>query len=127
MNGDPQIIDRDDHYVKYANGVVYDSTTGLEWIAGPGKNMSWEEAKEWAAGLEIDGTGWRLPERKELESIYKKGAGKRNMTRLLETPAWWAWSAEHDDNPSASLFDFSGGTRDWHSRTPRAYAVRVRS
>jgi hypothetical protein len=126
MNEDSQVIDRDDHYVKYANGVVYDSKTGLEWIAGPGKNMSWEEAKEWAAGLEIDGSGWRLPERKELESIYKEGAGKRNMTRLLETPAWWAWSAEHDDNLSASLFDFSGGTRDWHSRTPRAYAVRVR-
>ena len=126
MNENPQVIDRDDHYVKYANGVVYDSKTGLEWIAGPGKNMSWEEAKQWAAGLEIDGSGWRLPERKELESIYKEGAGKRNMTRLLETVAWWVWSAEQDDNLSSSLFDFSGGTRDWHSRIPRAYAVRVR-
>ena len=126
MNEDPRVIDRDDHYVKYANGVVYDSKSGLEWIAGPGKNMSWEEAKEWAAGLEIDGSVWRLPVRKELETLYQKGKGKRNMTRLLETPAWWAWSAEHDDNLSSGLFDFSSGTRDWHSRTPRAYAVRGR-
>ena len=33
MHGDFQIIDRDDPYVKYANGVVLDSNTGLEWFA----------------------------------------------------------------------------------------------
>ena len=126
MNVDPQVIDRDDHYVKYANGVVYDSKTGLEWIPGPGRNLSWDEAKEWAKCLEIDGSGWRMPTRKELETLYQEGKGKRNMTRLLETAAWWVWSAEHDDSMSSSLFDFSRGTRDWHSRTPRAYAVRTR-
>jgi hypothetical protein len=126
MKEAPQVIDRDDHYEKYANGVVYDTKTGLEWIAGPGKNMDWQEAKEWAMGLDIDGGGWIMPSRKEFETLYQEGRGKRNMTRLLETPAWWAWSAEHEDNLSSSLFDFSGGTRDWYSRTPRAYAVRVR-
>jgi hypothetical protein len=126
MQADPQIIDRDGHYLKYANGVVHDTKTGLEWIAGPGRNMSWEEAKEWAKGLEIDGSGWRIPAHKELETLYQEGKGKRNMTRLLETEAWWVWSAEHDDRLSSSLFDFSSGNRDWHSRTPRAYAVRTR-
>ena len=121
-----QIVDRDDQYLKSTSGVVYDSKTGLEWIAGPGRNMSWDEAREWAEGLEIDGSGWRLPTRKELKALYQEGKGKRNMTRLLETAAWWVWSAEHDDSLSSSLFDFSRGTRDWHSRTPRAYAVRAR-
>ena len=58
MQADAQITDRDGHYLKYANGVVYDTKTGLEWIAGPGRNMSWEEAKKWAKGLKIDGSGW---------------------------------------------------------------------
>lgn len=125
MAGESQIVDRDEHYVKYANGVVYDSKTGLEWIAGPGRNMSWDEAKKWARSLEIDGGGWRMPSKKELETIYQEGKGKRNMTRLLETATWWVWSAEQDDGLSSSLFDFSRGSRDWHSRTPRAYAVRA--
>jgi hypothetical protein len=126
MHEESQVIDRDEHYSKYANGVVYDSKTKLEWIAGSGKNMSWVEAKEWAKDLEIDGSGWRMPTRKELETLYQEGKGKRNMTRLLETAAWWVWSAEHDDSVSSNLFDFSRGARDWHSRTPRAYAVRAR-
>ena len=126
MPGDFQIIEQDDHYLKYDNGVVYDSKTGLEWIAGPGRNMNWTEAKAWAEGLEIDGRGWRMPTRKELETLYQEGKGKRNMTRLLETAAWWVWSAEHDESAASSLFDFSRGERDWHSRTPRAYAVRAR-
>jgi hypothetical protein len=126
MPEESQIVDHDDHYVKYANEVVYDSKTGLEWIAGPGRNMSWVEAGEWAKGLEIDGSGWRIPTSKELETLYQEGKGKRNMTPLLETAAWWVWSAEPDDSVSSSLFDFSRGTKDWHSRTPRAYAVRTR-
>ena len=126
MQDESQIVDRDEHFLKYANGVVYDSKTGLEWIAGPGRNMTWAEAEEWARGLEIDGRGWRLPARKELETLYQEGKGKRNMTGLLETESWWVWSADPDDSASSSLFDFSRGNRDWHSRKPRAYAVRTR-
>ena len=126
MPEESQIVDHDDHYLKYANGVVHDTKTDLEWIVGPGRKMSWEEAKEWAKDLKIDGSGWRMPTHKELETLYQEGKGKRNMTRLLETAAWWVWSAEHDNSLSSSLFDFSRGNRDWHSRTPRAYAVRAR-
>lgn len=125
MDVESQIIDRDDHYSKYANGMVHDSRTGLEWIAGPGRKMNWDEAKKWAKSLEIDGSGWRMPAQKELETLYQEGKGKRNMTRLLETEAWWVWSAKHEDGASSNLFDFSRGTKDWHSRTPRAYAVRT--
>ena len=126
MNEESKIIKRDDHYLKYENGVVYDSKTGLEWIAGPARITSWDEAKQWAKGLEIDGSGWRMPTPKELETIYQDGKGKRNMTPLLETAAWWVWSTEEHESASSSLFDFSRGSRDWHSRTPRAYAVRAR-
>ena len=78
MVGESQIVDRDEHYVKFAKGVVYDAKTGLELIDG-----------------------------------------------LLETGTCGVWSAEQDEGLSSSLFDFSRGSRDWHSRTPRAYAVRA--
>lgn len=126
MQEKSQIVDRDDHFSKYVNGVVYDSKTNLEWFAGPGRKMSWPEAKEWAKGLETDGGDWRLPTRNELESLFQEGKGNRNMTRLLETESWWVWSAEHEDDVSSNLFDFSRGSKDWHSRAPRAYAVRAR-
>lgn len=125
MHGDRHIVDRDGPYVKYANGVVADTKTGLEWVAGPGKIMSWGEANQWAKSLDLDGSGWRLPTSKELETLYQEAKGKRNMTPLLETASWWVWSAEPDDGPSSSLFDFSRGTKDWQSRSPRAYAVRT--
>ena len=126
MNEGSKITDRNDPYLKYANGVVYDSKTNLEWIAGPAGNISWDKAKKWANNLEIDGGGWRIPTREELETLYHEGKGKRNMTPLLETESWWVWSAEEDDSSSSSLFDFSRGTRDWHSRTPTVFAVRAR-
>lgn len=125
MHREFQIVDRDDQYLKYANGVVYDSKTGLEWIAGPGRKMSWDDPKEWAKGIEMDGNGWRMPTRKELETLFQEGKAKRNMTRLLGTAAWWVWSSEHPNSLSSRLFDFSRGNRDWHSRVPRAYAVRA--
>jgi hypothetical protein len=109
MNEESKVIERDDHYLKYENGVVYDSKTGLEWFAGPGRIMTWDEAKVWANNLEIDGSGWRMPTQKELETIYQA-----------------VWSAGTDDSSSFNLFDFSRGERDWHSRAPRAYAVRAR-
>ena len=88
--------------------------------------MSWDEAKEWAKGLEIDLSGWHMPKRKKLGTLYQEGKGKRNMTRLLDNEAWWIWPVGPDDRFLSSLFDFSHGTRYWYSRTPMAYAVHVR-
>lgn len=82
------------------------------------KRIRLDEAKEWTKGLEIDASGWRLPEQNELETLYQEGMGKGYRTRLLETAAWWFWSAEHGDSFSSSLFDFSNGTKGWNSRTP---------
>jgi hypothetical protein len=42
----------------------YDSTTNLTWLANANVNgaMTWSQANNWAAGLDINGvTGWTLP------------------------------------------------------------------
>lgn len=127
---DSNITARDGILVAYASGVVYDRNTGLEWYAGPDKKATWDEAKSWVENLNAAGGGWRMPTRKELKSLYKKGAGTRNMTSLLKTTGWWVWSGETKDSSSAWYFNFYSGSDDWGYRSYanglRGFAVRSR-
>ena len=75
-----KIVKRDRHFEKYDNGVVKDTRTGLEWYAGPDKDTNWHEAKKWVSNLTVDDARWRMPDRHELEALYEKGRGHRNMT-----------------------------------------------
>jgi uncharacterized caspase-like protein len=119
---DPDIVAKDGHYIKYKNGIVYDSKTGLEWVASSQGNLNDGFAKRWVSRLTIGGGGWRMPSEDELKSLYQKGAGTRNMTRLIEAKAWhffsrdsktWHWKGfdfqsfrpfvkRYDDDPTAS-------------------------
>lgn len=67
----------------------------------------------------------------ELEGLYKRGAGKRNMTPLLKTSGWYIWSGETKGSSIAWFFSFNFGSRYWDFRTYsnliRAFAVRSRS
>jgi len=124
-------IGRDGVYIAYANGIVRDTKTGLEWIAGPDRNMTWNESKSWVESLNIDGGGWRMPTMDEQEGLYRKGAGSANMTPLLKTTGWFAWSGETKGSSSAWGFIFNTGRRGWYSRSYspgwRVFAVRSRS
>jgi hypothetical protein len=84
----------DERFVVGDRGFVLDTKTSLHWLVGPDRGTSWVEAKRWVKGLTIDGGGWRMPVGNELQSLYKKGAGERNMTPLLKTTGWQVWSAE---------------------------------
>lgn len=117
-------------FIAYATGVVYDKNTGLEWYAGPDSDTTWNEAKRWVESLNVAGGGWRMPTRQELKNLYKKGAGKRNMTSLLKTTGWWVWSGETKGSSSAWFFNFLFGNEDWYYRVlsidTRGFAVRSR-
>jgi len=94
---DPDIIARDGHYIKYRNGTVYDTKTGLEWLACPGTFRCDDgngAHSRWISQLKLNGGGWRLPSISELKNLYRKGAGKKNMTHLLEAKAWYICSKE---------------------------------
>ena len=128
--GKADIIAKDGQYVSYKNGIVYDEKTNLEWIVGPDKDTTWDEVKAWVESLSVEGGGWRMPTRKELKALYKKGAGSRNMTPLLKTTGWWVWSGETDGSLSAWDFDFGEDSEDWptlgRSYNFRGFAVRSR-
>ena len=126
-----KIIAKDKQYVSYKNGIVYDEKTNLEWMVGPDKNTSWDEAKTWVESLSVEGGGWRMPTREELKTLYQEGAGSRNMTPLLKTTGWWAWSGETKDSDSAWAFFFRFGNEPWSLRDNsgtafRGFAVRSR-
>ena len=130
----PEAIVRDGTFIAHANGVVRDTKTGLEWIAGPERNMPWSEAKSWVKSLNIDGGGWRVPTIAELKTIYQKGKGSRNITPLLKTRGWHVWSSERKGPLLVWRFQFQRGERE-HSRyddvsvpvRSRVFAVRSRS
>ncbi len=124
-------VGRDGVYVAYANGVVKDTKTGLEWKVGPDKDTNWDQARSWVQSLNLDGGGWRMPTTDELKTLYKQGAGERNMTPLLKTTGWWVWSGETKGSSAAWAFTFasargSGAYRDV-SGNRRAFAVRSRN
>ena len=64
------VIGRDGDFVAYANGVVADTKTGLEWLAGPDVDTSYHRAVEWVRGLTVAGGGWRMPTAKDLRTLY---------------------------------------------------------
>jgi len=135
-----EIIDEDRWFVRYNNDVVKDTKTGLEWISGPDRPTTWKEAKKWVDSLnkiEFAGGSWRMPTMKELKTLYKKGAGTRNITPLLKTTGEFVWSGEtyisNYDTRDTSLVcfydlffdDSSFNKRDSkYIRNFRAFAVR---
>ena len=124
-----RIAERAGVYVVYGNGVVKDTSTNLEWFVGPDRNVTWDEANAWAKGLSVGGGGWRLPTLKELETLYKKGAGPRNMTPCLKTNGWWVWSCETVGTREARSFAFGHGYKGWifkgNAASERVFAVRT--
>ena len=125
-----RIMGRDRGFFASDKGIVLDTNTGLVWVAGPDRDTTWDEANRWVGNLTVAGGGWRMPTIKELKTLYQKGAGTRNMTRLLKITEWWVWSGKTKDSSSAWSFLFYNGSEDWHARSlsdsTRGFAVRSR-
>jgi uncharacterized caspase-like protein len=117
--------DRDGVYVAYADGIVRDTSTGLEWKAGPDRDTTWEEASSWVQSL---GGDWRMPTINELDRLFMKGSADRDtIISLLKTTGWGVWSVEMTSGNLANVFNPYIGTqpidRD-ESGLMRAIAVR---
>ena len=65
---------------------------------------------------------------KELQTLYQRGAGPRNMTVYLKTTGWLIWSAETKDTMLACHFNFISGEENWYNHSiyqgRRVFAVR---
>jgi len=123
----PPENDRDGRFVVYENGIVKDTSTELEWLVGPDKDTTWDEAIAWVQSLKDDGGGWQMPGKYELAGLYNKGTGTRNMTALLKTTGWWVWSGKTKGS-AAWHFSFKDDFVGWDDRHDshcgRGFAVR---
>ena len=128
-NKKPAVVGYDGAFVAYATGVVYDKNTGLEWLAGPDRDTTWDEANTWVANLTVAGRGWRMPTREELRTLYQEGAGTRNMTPLLKTTGWYVLSDDTKTVSEVFVYNFTYGSDGWwtgknESLKNRGFAVR---
>ena len=110
-----------------SEGIIRDSRTGLEWIAGPDRDLDYEQAVQWVASCRTAGGAWRMPTRYELKTLYQPGMGRRNVDPVFNTSGWWVW-AESRDSETAWSFSFNHGCITWDARTysryGRVFAVR---
>jgi hypothetical protein len=79
-----------------ANGTVYDTKTKLTWQQTvPSGGYDWAGAKTYCAGLNLGGTGWRLPTIKELQTIVDDSQTNPaiDTTAFPSTPSDFFWSS----------------------------------
>jgi hypothetical protein len=126
----PEIVARDGRYVAYVNRVICDCFSGLEWLPGPDRDISWDEGHQWVRGLSTGGGGWRLPSLSELRGLFQKNKNGDNLSPLFEISTTDVWSGEIYDEASAWGFNFLPGnqfrTCKTFSRRFRVLAVRPR-
>ena len=95
-------------------GVYLDLETKLMWTKEDnGKDLEWNEAKEYAWGLSLGGyKDWRLPTIEELEDLYAPGSerGYKIRNSFLLTKAW-IWSSTRFSPGSGWFFSFENGVR----------------
>ena len=117
-----------ERFVKSNTGVIQDRQLGLEWIVGPKKDTTWDEAKSWVESLTVDGDGWRMPTRDELRGLYQEGALSDNISPAFKTHCRFVWTGERVGPVHAWGFCFASGNEFWprssYSQNARAFGVR---
>ncbi len=117
--GDHAIIGRDANFVAYANGVVADTQTDLQWVAGPDVDTSYYQAATWVRSLTLDGGGWRMPTAREIGTLCRVPGDLSSITPLLPTSGIHIWPYQGDENISLYGFRYMDpyGTRGFAVRT----------
>ena len=95
----------------------------LEWIPGPDRDTTWDQARSWVQNLSVDGGDWRMPTIEELKTLHQKG----DTFLLSNTTGRWVWSISTKGS-YVWLFSFRYGINKWdspgQSKHYRAFAVR---
>ncbi|MDD3149137.1 MAG: DUF1566 domain-containing protein, partial [Candidatus Riflebacteria bacterium] len=89
-------------FSKDASNVITDSQTGLQWFCTT-MPFSWYQARDWAAGLTLNGGGWRLPTRAELGALHPAAEG----SQLFTVSYSWSNEKEIQDDPETAATDES--------------------
>lgn len=121
-----------DQYSIVAEGEVRDNYTGLVWQRGDSDDMlSWQEAVDYCASLDLNGNSWRLPSIRELATLVDEAqvapAINREMfpdTKYGARSNDWYWATPQRGSAAWGLnFDdgFTGtntGSAAWNTFGP---------
>lgn len=99
--------------IDYAGGFLLDTRSGREWVRGPKTPMNWNDARDWAAHLTIDGGHWRLPTIEELEIAEFR---ENRVPVPYYFPPSMIWSCQTPDGETAWAFDLSDRKKQWINR-----------
>lgn len=123
-----------------ACGSIHDTKTGLDWFIGPDRNLTFDEAHDWADALDACNASWRLPRQDELAALYdpwstaSAGHVERGKTwpPHLDTAfasiggGSWVWASDPATDPSAaSSFNFNLGKKVSYSANSLRYSTRA--
>ncbi len=128
--GTPEyVVSPTPQFVIYPGKVIHDMVTGLDWLAGPDTDMTFEQAEQWVNSRTVGGDGWRMPSQDELFALYKKDNTGRNIIfpAFWTGFGWFVWSdgKEGDKNCGFNFFDGNRVSRKpGNMHRNRALAVR---
>ena len=132
---------RDDRFIAYDNGTVFDTKTNLRWAAyDNGSNINWYNARSYCENYRGGGyTDWRMPTQNELKGLYDGAKGYEascawtsggikgpvHLTELIRLTCGFVWASE-TRGAVVACFCFITGKGYWSHPNPH-HALPVRS
>lgn len=111
--------------------IVTDHTTTLEWQDdATGSTMNWQSAITYCEGLNLNGTGWRLPNINEVKTIIDDSKISPPIPAIVDaftqTVSAYYWSSTTSDNNTSKAWnvDFTLGEIHNHPKTNNSRYVR---
>ena len=118
-----------------SNGIVIDSTTGLQWQddysnnGGNVKRATWTAAIDYCEALNLGGTGWRLPNKKELLTVvdYTRYSPAINpVFSQTVSSNYWSSTTYKKDTSNAWVVSFSNCNTGIGNKSGTSYVRCVR-
>jgi hypothetical protein len=97
------------------SGTAYDTKSQLTWERYPSLYIySWEEAQTHCRDLDLDGSGWRVPSVKELQTLVDEGRTEPSVDSfafpVTANAKYWTSTVRASDKSRGWLVSFSFGS-----------------
>ncbi len=122
-----------ERFTRDAAGIVTDSQTNLQWQDDYSDNSStiktaiWTDAIGYCEALDLDGTDWRLPNKKELLSIVDYAADAPSISSVFDNTAslnFWSSTTYAIYTDRAWIVNFGNGYSGTYDKATNSYNVR---
>ena len=93
-------------FTRGPDGVISDTSTGLQWLPGPDKEIDYYEAQSWIESIHNRaGGGWHMATVQDLETIAQRGVGDNNLDPIFGLSGWLVWTGQAAGPMDSSYYD----------------------